>query len=434
MNLKEKISERIQLSTAYGLPNILRSKPLFNKMFWLFFLIISFSLASFYIVTDLIDYFDYKVVTVVKTEYDLPVEFPTVSFCNSLSDISFDIPESSATFMNKNLDRDKDFESFISPIFSKCFRFNSGKNMTNHSIPIRKLNFNGQFYAFELILRENITIMIHNKSSSPNLEAYYRSDLIYALPNKLTKIGVDRIIESKLGEPHNQCLKDVSKFKGNKTIIDYFQRKKQAYSRENCQELCFDLFFLKDDPCNCQNPEIGSVWELCHARSKNPTCTEDYRDQFENNNNLVEKCSDYCPLECDTITFSYSLTTDQFPALNSSLIRIYYNSLRYTSITQLAKIEPEQLVSNLGGYLGLFVGISFVSLFEIAELIIEIIFMFRGKRNKIEPEIKIDIQRILKLESEMEEYKLKINQLVNLIEVISVQQLNVNVNYKFYIF
>ncbi len=62
----------------------------------------------------------------------------------------------------------------------------------------------------------------------------------------------------------------------------------------------------------------------------------------------------------------------------STEIYVYYRSLKYTSITQQAKMKWEQLISNLGGYLSLFVGLSFVSLFEITEIFVEIFFRIRN--------------------------------------------------------
>ena len=80
--MKKEINSLIETSTAYGLPKIVRSKRLFNKIFWLAFLIASVAAASYYIFNDVADYYSFEVVTTVKTEYDQPTEFPTISFCS----------------------------------------------------------------------------------------------------------------------------------------------------------------------------------------------------------------------------------------------------------------------------------------------------------------------------------------------------------------
>ena len=120
-----------------------------------------------------------------------------------------------------------------------------------------------------------------------------------------------------------------------------------------------------------------------------------------------------------------------------TIINIYYQSLKYTSIIQLPKTKPKQLVSNLGGYLGLFVGLSFVSLFEIVEIIFEIVFILRGNTKVKEPEIKPVVERVwitemeqLKKENE-EKFNLLKMEVNNLIEDIHIKFM---VNFKMFFF
>lgn len=71
--------------------------------------------------------------------------------------------------------------------------------------------------------------------------------------------------------------------------------------------------------------------------------------------------------------------------------------MKYTSIEELEKMSFVDLVSAVGGTLGLFIGMSFLSFFEILDVIIEIVFIlidysreqkqhnkviFRVKKNK----------------------------------------------------
>ena len=63
--MKRDLFDLIKASTAYGLSNII---------------FVSVAAASYYIVNDLVDYYNYDVVTAIKIEYDQPKEFPTISF------------------------------------------------------------------------------------------------------------------------------------------------------------------------------------------------------------------------------------------------------------------------------------------------------------------------------------------------------------------
>jgi hypothetical protein len=60
-------------------------------------------------------------------------------------------------------------------------------------------------------------------------------------------------------------------------------------------------------------------------------------------------------------------------------IRIYYDDLKYTWINQQPKIELFGLISNIGGSLSLFVGISFISFLEFFEITFEFIYNFFKK-------------------------------------------------------
>ena len=60
-------------------------------------------------------------------------------------------------------------------------------------------------------------------------------------------------------------------------------------------------------------------------------------------------------------------------------IRVHYNDLKYTFINQEIKIHTFNLISNIGGILGLFLGISFLSFIEIFEIFYEIFIILISK-------------------------------------------------------
>jgi len=64
---------------------------------------------------------------------------------------------------------------------------------------------------------------------------------------------------------------------------------------------------------------------------------------------------------------------------NITAIYVFYEDLKYTLISQQPKLQFIDLISNIGGSLGLFVGISFISFLELFEILIEIIFIYFEK-------------------------------------------------------
>lgn len=56
-------------------------------------------------------------------------------------------------------------------------------------------------------------------------------------------------------------------------------------------------------------------------------------------------------------------------------VNIFYNTLEYKSIIEIENVTLFDLISNIGGILGLFLGVSFLSFVELLEILIEILIM-----------------------------------------------------------
>ena len=57
---------------------------------------------------------------------------------------------------------------------------------------------------------------------------------------------------------------------------------------------------------------------------------------------------------------------------NTVSFAAFYKSLKYTIIEQKQEVELSDLISNIGGVIGVFLGISFLSFVEVFELLFEI--------------------------------------------------------------
>ena len=123
-----------------------------------------------------------------------------------------------------------------------------------------------------------------------------------------------------------------------------------------------------------KNRILSRVINSCIFNNENCLHTQQYFTTIEFNKlNLAEKCKDYCPLECDTIIYTGSLSF-YLNKKNDSIIRlkIYFRELRYFLIDQQPKMESIDLISAIGGLFGLCLGASFLSFIEILEILIEI--------------------------------------------------------------
>ena len=118
-------------------------------------------------------------------------------------------------------------------------------------------------------------------------------------------------------------------------------------------------------------------------------------------NDFVSECNPQCPLECESVSYhlsSYQLTSDIIdiqnelfsfnftnisvpsPKLQNTIKFIFYfDESKYTEISQIAKTSLPDIVSNVGGTLGLFLGLSLLSFIEIFDFIIEVFYVVKDK-------------------------------------------------------
>ena len=112
-------------------------------------------------------------------------------------------------------------------------------------------------------------------------------------------------------------------------------------------------------------------------------------------------CSE-CPIECNSVTYSIASHTslifddDYNLYYDKAEVMIYYETHDYTLIQQVPQISPTNLFGDIGGILGLLIGVSILSIAEIMEFMIELIFAYikhiylkildkkKGKRRKVQ--------------------------------------------------
>ena len=389
--IKKIVRDFSLVSTAHGLPNIFKSKRLFNRLFWLFFVLSSSIISCYFIYLSVLAYFEYDVITIIKTEYDQPAEFPTVTFCSRINGLFDNLNQSIFKEMSFGYDKSlindpfNHLETFFTINLGRCFRFNSGKNLTNHSIPIRMSTIGGRDDCFSLKVNPDIpvSIWIHNRTTPPNIEFFNNHDNYYSTTNgSKSHLAIHKTVEYQLGMPYNQCLKNLKSFKKNLTIINQIDTSNQSYTHKTCLQKCFELYYIEKNPCNCTNTSLGNVWLDCWIKKEKSdlkSCTYTFKIEFYKNI-LSDMCRQYCPIECDSVT--YLVTPNDYSVYdNLTSVIVYYESLKYTLITQSPKMQTFDLVSNVGGILGLFVGISFVNLFEISEILLEIALVFYKRFN-----------------------------------------------------
>ncbi len=388
--IENKLKDLVNESTAFGIPNLFRRKRILNKIFWFMFVILGTAASIVFTIQVSNDYFEYETITKTEYKYQQPLKFPTITISSDIEGGFFDRKKinnliNKCEIMHDSKSCTKNLENYFELVNYKdvgdCFRFNGGKNMKNESIPFLYSTIGGRDDYFEIEFHKNIglRLFIHEVDIPPKIEnGNQHESMILLSSNSRSYIVLDKIIENKLGLPYNNCYKVISDFKFNKTIIKYIQSLNQRYTQVNCLKLCFELDYIEKNPCNCSiNTTLGNVWSDCFVgfdQRNKERCTMKYKTNFSKDS-VVEKCAQYCPLECDSTFYTYSLSSGELTpgVTNTTTFRVFYNSLKVAVISQKPKTQLFDLVSNIGGIFGLFIGLSFVSLFEISEIFIEIL-------------------------------------------------------------
>ena len=125
---------------------------------------------------------------------------------------------------------------------------------------------------------------------------------------------------------------------------------------------------------------------------------------------INENCIPLCPLECNRTEYKTSLTTSQFSSeiyydyiknktafhskfddeeltfrtVKEGLVKlnIYYDSLTYTEMTESVSMNAVSLLSSIGGFMGMFLGMSIMTLVEILEVLIKFFYSIVFEKKK----------------------------------------------------
>lgn len=160
--------------------------------------------------------------------------------------------------------------------------------------------------------------------------------------------------------------------------------------------------FIKE--CKCYNRGLKVADYTKAVPCLNQTQTNCLNDIYEKLFKYLDKNCTECPFECTKTSYTSTVTSARYDSTkmygeiknkkykNITLqdvqkrlcsVLIYFDDLKCTKYIQVPKMYLGQLVSNIGGYLGLMVGASILTLIEIIDIMVSIIFAYIiGTRSK----------------------------------------------------
>lgn len=309
------------------------------------------------------DYLEFNVITNIETILESPFIFPAFTLCGEEAIIA-NITEASR-FKDKPIEA-KDLIQFSDFELEKCVRFNGGYDLGKDD---ELKSVTGTDF-----LKNSLFIKVPVTSRNQSFRAYLTSNYlnfyanvtpVYLYAGRVYNFYLSKTVDEKMKEPFNDCIEE-----------------SHTYHVENCIEKC-----VNDEAATRYGCSLSSYYELFH---KLENCDHKYAATRDHNTvlkpietayrrELSAYCSTQCPEGCYSTTYQVTFIEDTPPLDDSLHIYVVSQSLRYTRISQIARMTINDLIGAVGGTLGMMVGFQFLSILEIFDFFYHVIIILLAK-------------------------------------------------------
>ena len=216
-----------------------------------------------------------------------------------------------------------------------------------------------------------------------------------------TYIAVQTRFLKKLPSPYSKCIDDYSAPPNDyaKKLYDYMSSSGvSVYTEQYCQSICYQDQLI--DKCNCADASLPTLRGATFCNSSRHQCMIDFETAFDAAD-LDQQCKNACPVKCTQVSYNLELSQAVYPtsyyiellktksdftdnlnistsngidSIDQSLVKIVvnYDDLLYQQTTEIPVTTPDALIGILGGQLGAFIGITFLSLFDIPHVLMDL--------------------------------------------------------------
>ena len=310
-----------------------------------------------------------------------------------------------------------DFLWYFDSYYGNCYIFNSGFNSTGHPVDLKQssvaglisglqlewyVNFNESLKYFRYRgMGSGLVLRIDNSSYLTD----HNLDGIKVAPGFNTDIAINRAFKFTLPSPYSNCEIDASSPKtSDSELFNLIAQSNYEYTQQLCFLQCFQKEVIKE--CGCSANSFLSFFSGA-SQCQTPTEVACYLNLFTykymTSNFISSNCIPLCPLECNSTKFTTSERINDFdgdtymdyiqqnPRLVSDFamqpidaaqasasivsLNVFYDSLSYEYLEESPQMDIVALLANIGGNLGLFLGVSLLSVCELVEIIAEILLI-----------------------------------------------------------
>ncbi|XP_033107563.1 degenerin-like protein asic-1 [Anneissia japonica] len=293
------------------------------------------------------------------------------------------------------------FTRFYHYRYGNCYTFNNGqlssilttnKPGPNYGLSL-ELFVDQSEYMDDITDSAGLRISIHD----PNKMPFPEDDGLYIGPGQRTSIST-RVMEiDRLGKPWGDCT-DVNNYNTTNIYINMYN---VSYSMQACERSCYQYSVIEQ--CSCADTNFPFPVELlnlvpCDTEDNETAriCIENMEAKYDNDE-LMCSCNQTCEEEIYLTSISQSEwpsqgyqntlfkrmeernskmrsnvkgpEADDWTKRNVAKLDVYFMELNYQYIKQSPAYEVKDLLSDIGGQLGLWIGVSVVTLMEMMQLV-----------------------------------------------------------------
>lgn len=227
-------------------------------------------------------------------------------------------------------------------------------------------------------------------------------------PGLFSQFELSKVHSRVLPYPYSDCIDTKSNALNPKSasLVDGLDSIGINYSQKYCAELLVQLETIK--ALDCHDLRLINI----DNKTTKPCLDHNFLIGRSTLLYAAEDIFDYCPLACDTNTYIIDITKQDFPTLsyyqesirkrpdyftrvfNTSdarnvtyeifqesltYVNVFFHEMTVSEMTEKPKLDRVGLVSNLGGIIGVFLGVSVLTLVEFIELVAFFIWIWLKK-------------------------------------------------------
>lgn len=346
--MKEATKKFATTTSFYGLSHIVKAKGRTMKTLLTLMTLLSLSCGLYIIGNTISEYRKYGVITQTKRIHPVSDVFPSVTFCslNNFTDMKalftraeYVSPNGRTNligvdFIEGNLDSYKSHN---------CIKFNNYRHKNGPDLSFSNNTSNDLLEFYINVSSNSLDIFI----SDNYMNVLDWSQFVTGFGNKTRGtfyIDFTKSVEHRLEEPYNDC----------RLMED------ETYRQANCLAQCRNSRAIAIYNCTLRNYYYSSGYDYCDLKIS------------------YQECEEQCPKECKSTKFEAIVTRYEETGSSTDTVNfsIAFKDFSYFKISETPKMNGFSLISNIGGALGLFVGIRFLSMIELLEYLTEIYFVF----------------------------------------------------------